>query len=239
MFSWIFCYIFGMKNYKNIISIAVIVILIAAAGVYIYYDLNKTLEPIAPAVAVDENISVELEGGGTAKVEMVPVEDAPALVIPNLDKSLIFPDGFAEDAKKIVTEKVKNLTANLKSNPDNFSAWLDLAIYRKMIHDYQGAREIWEYLNNTYPTQSISFGNLGDLYHYFLKDFSKAEVNFKQAIVNSPNRIDLYRGLFELYKYSYKQNTSAAEDILLSGLKANPDNPDLQNLLTQYQVIHN
>ena len=97
-----------MKNYKNIIFVAVIVILIAGAGVYIYYDLNKTLEPIAPDIAVDENISVELEGGGVAKVEMVSVEDAPALVIPNLDKSLIFPDGFAEDAKKIVTEKVKN-----------------------------------------------------------------------------------------------------------------------------------
>ena len=228
-----------MKNYKNIISIAVIVILIAGAGIYIYYDLNKTLEPVASAIAVDENISVELEGGGVAKVEMVSVENTPAPAIPSLDKPLIFPDGFTDDAKKVVTEKTRRLTADLKNNPDNFSAWLDLAIYRKMIHDYQGAKEIWEYLNKAYPTQSISFGNLGDLYHYFLKDFPKAEVNFKQAIANSPNRIDLYRGLFELYKYSYKQNTSAAEDILLSGLKANPDNPDLQNLLAQERVIHN
>lgn len=225
-----------MKNLKSLIFFVVIIVLIIIAGFYIYYDLNKKNPAPAPAVAVDKNVGVELKGGGSAKVEMIPVENAPAVTIPNLDKPLIFPQDLSDDIKKIVTEKVKSLVTTLKSESDNFSAWLDLAIYRKMVHDYQGAAEIWEYLNKAYPDQSISSGNLGDLYHYYLKDFPRAEANFKQAIINSPNRIDLYRGLFELYKYSYRQNTSAAEDTLLAGLKANPGNRDLQVLLDQYRL---
>lgn len=54
------------------------------------------------------------------------------------------------------------------------------------------------------------------------------------AIKNSPGNILSYKGLYELYTFSYKQNTSAAEDILLEGISNNPDAIDLMVLLAFY-----
>ena len=53
--------------------------------------------------------------------------------------------------------------------------WLVLGVYRKMIGDYESAKEVWEYASAIRPQNSVSFNNLGELYAYYLKDNAKAE----------------------------------------------------------------
>jgi tetratricopeptide (TPR) repeat protein len=156
------------------------------------------------------------------------------LELPNLDRPINIPENFPEDAKKIAIEKTETLSSQLKENSNYFDGWLDLAIYRKMLNDYDAAREIWEYLAKVNPKNSVVFHNLGDLYAYFLKDTQKAEENFLKALENGPDQIYIYRNVYEFYRYAMKDDVKAKQ-ILEQGIKANPGNSqDLQNLLNNF-----
>lgn len=155
---------------------------------------------------------------------------------PSLNRSLSFPKDFPGDAKAIVIKRVGELRDTLKKNPGDYASWLDLAIQYKIISDFEGARQIWEYVNVAAPTQSISFQNLGNLYDLYLKDYPKSEENYLKAIANAPGIPAAYLGLHELYRYSYKADTTAAVDILKQGIDAvkSPDNLDLMIMLASY-----
>ena len=105
---------------------------------------------------------------------------------------------------------------------------------RKTIGDYAGAREAWEYANAIRPGNYVSFSNLGDLYHYYIKDYPKAEENLLQAIKNEPSHIGSYRALVDLYTQSYTEKLGEVPSVLSDGLKKNPDNYDLLIMFASY-----
>ena len=207
------------KRYLVIIGGMVGVIIIGVGGWFAYQKWH----------------AVKISDSGTTVTAKAGFLINPKLQ-PSLDRKLVFPAGFPGDAKKILTDHVATLVSNLKKDPSDYSSWLDLAIQYKTIGDYEGARLIWEYLNVAAPTQAISFQDLGDLYDLYLKDYPKSESNFLTAIKNGPNQTNPYLGLYELYRYAYKQDTSAAADTLIRGIKAipAPQNIDLETTLATY-----
>ena len=154
--------------------------------------------------------------------------------IPSLDRPITFFVDLSEESKQRAKEKIEKLSAELKQNPDLFDNWLELALYRKLIGDYEAARDIWEYCAVIRPKSSVPFNNLGNLYWHNLPDFEKAEKYFLKAIELQPDAIFAYRNLYELYLYSYKEKSHLFDDILLRGIEANPENPDLLVLLGGY-----
>src|SRR6185369_10209171 len=62
---------------------------------------------------------------------------------------------------------------NLQKNKTSFQDWINLGFDRKVLGDYTGAAEDWEYVSALYPQNSISFGNLGDLYTSFIQNYAK------------------------------------------------------------------
>ena len=78
-----------------------------------------------------------------------------------------------ENAKKIASAKIQDLSSQLKKDSDNLENWLVLGVYRKIIGDYEGAKEVWEYAGAVRPQNSVSFNNLGELYAYYLKNNKK------------------------------------------------------------------
>lgn len=187
-------------------------------GYYIYSEMSDIEIDVdaEPTPGVDENQQLE------------------HLEHPNLDRPINIPEDFPEDAKKIATEKIQKLSNELKANNDFFDGWLDLGIYRKMIGDYEGAKECWEYASAIRPLNSISFNNLGDLYGYYLKDYKKAEENFLKALENGPDQVYIYRNTYEFYRYVMKDDAQAKE-ILKKGIEINPDtSQDLKTLFDNY-----
>lgn len=236
-----------LKNKYISIGIGVVIIIIAL--VFIINDFYK--EDVIPDNTKEitkDGLSATLsEGSGNAEIEQIPIVDIDSgidirkvdgpigqdLDYPELDREFVFLDSFPEEARVIINNNITTLKANLEVDKDSFGDWLDLAMQYKIIEDYEGARDIWEFLNIAFPGNSISPNNLGDLYHYYLKDFPKSEQNFKKAIENSPNA-QSYIGLHELYKYSYKQETSMVTDILIEGIEKNPRNTDVIITLAAY-----
>lgn len=209
----------------------IILALAGSAGYYIWQDIVKQ----RTSNTVDNN-GVGVEGTGDFKIEQIPIEDKTArdLILRILDRPINIPADLPEDARKIAREKIEKLIAELKQNPNSFDSWLELAIYRKMISDYEGAREIWEYTSQMAPNDAISFNNLGDLYAYYLKDSVKAEENFLKALKNGADQVYIYRNTHDFYLNVVKDKAKAKK-ILEDGIKANPgSSQDLQNLLKSY-----
>lgn len=193
-----------------------LIILFFAAGVsyYIWHDLTKK-----PTSDIGFEVATSTPDTQTPNSLLgYPI----AKEIPNLDKPINITADLPEDAKKIAQEKIEKLSSELKQDPSLFENWLVLGIYRKMIGDYEGAKECWEYASFLMPQSSVPFNNLGDLYAYYLKDSNRSEENFLKAIKNNPSQIFIYRSLYELYHYVMKDDIKAKQ-ILEQGIKVNPN----------------
>lgn len=210
----------------------VILALAGGAGYYIYSDFVR--HRVANMADMPDNSGVGAEGTGDFKVEQIPIEDNVSAPIPDLARAINISADLPEDARKIARENTEKLIVELKQNPNSFDLWLELAIYRKMISDYEGAKEIWEYTSKMAPNDAISFNNLGDLYAYYLKDSAKAEENFLKALENGPDQVYVYRNVHDFY-LNVMKDEAKAKKILEDGIKANPGaSQDLQNLLKSY-----
>lgn len=167
-------------------------------------------------------------------VERVPVNEERGGMpagMPNLSRQVFFAPNvsFDQSVKDTLTEKIIELQNILKSDPTNFSAWIDLGIYYKMIGDLQGAIDIWTYATKLSPTSFIAFGNLGNLYAYNLKDMAMADNYYRQAISKDTSQVYLYIQLAEAYR-DVSNDKSRALEVVSQGLSANPNNPVLLSL---------
>jgi tetratricopeptide (TPR) repeat protein len=222
-----------MKNKLIFISIAVLVLL--GAGSYIAYDLGLFKKDKTPEEKAIDDLSpgVNIEGEGDFTVE--PIYALPEGVsIPDLEKQVSVTEDLAEDVLNIAFSKIDQLRADLKTDPGLFDSWINLGIYLKLIGDFDYTRDVWEFAAKIRPESSVPFHNLGDLYHHEFKDFNKSEENYLKAIENDSLNVFTYQNLYELYRYSYKEKADLADNILLQGMDANPNDPYLVILLGRY-----
>lgn len=137
---------------------------------------------------------------------------------------------IAENAEPADNQKA----AVLKQPSDNPTDWLQAGIVKKNAGDYAGAKEAWESVVQMRPGDWIAYNNLGDLYHHYLKDYPKAEFYFKKVVELKPDYLQTYTNLHDLYRIFYKAKTDLADDILLEGIKNNPQDYYLRVVLASY-----
>lgn len=138
---------------------------------------------------------------------------------------------FSEEQKRKLYASIENFGQAVKGNPDYLLGWIELGITKKVIGDYEGARDAWEYAGIIRPFNSVSFSNLGEIYWRYLPDFPRSEKNFKTAIKNKPDDFSVYISLSDLYYYSYKEKKDLAYAVLLDGIAANPNDANFPRAL--------
>jgi len=148
-----------------------------------------------------------------------------------LDRDVVISIEMTDERKEKLLGDVAQVKSDLEANSDNLQNWIQLGLLFKAGGDYEGARNIWEHASVIRPSNSISFHNLGDINHYYLKNFEEAEKNYLKAIDNAPSQLFTYNNLYELYKFSYEGKMNKAEKILLRGINSNPMDPYLMILL--------
>lgn len=119
-------------------------------------------------------------------------------------------------------------------NHDYFEAWMGLALAKKSVGDYEGAKDTWLYASNLSPGNSRPIGNLADLYTNFLNDPEKAEHYYKKALSLDPNEISYILGLAEVYRYKMPGKEALFEQTILDALKRLPDEVNLISNLAMY-----
>jgi tetratricopeptide (TPR) repeat protein len=175
------------------------------------------------------------EGFSLTTSGKVAVKESGESVTPvDFRLPLLFKTALEANVQQALSKQYDATVAVLASKPTDFQAWINLGLLRKLSGDYEGAVRDWSYVAKLYPKSTVPFDNLGWLYLDFIKDYPKAEANFKQAIANDKHDITAYQQLFSLYTiYGYKKGTSAAADLIRDGLKANPNNEILLQLQAQ------
>ena len=157
----------------------------------------------------------------------------PAEVRPTPDEIKL----FSEEQKQDLYRAIGNYGTAVKENPDYFNGWLQIGLLKKVIGDFEGARDAWEYAGVIRPQNSISFSNLGELYWRYVPDFPRSEMNFRTAIINNLGDVMVYVSLSHLYLYSYTEKFTLADEVIQEGLAANPDAIDLLKALARvYEV---
>jgi tetratricopeptide (TPR) repeat protein len=180
--------------------------------------------------------TIPLNGGsvkivGRSGIDYSINESTTTVSVPNYRAPLQFDASISGEVKVALLQELARDQALLDANRENFDAWVDIGRVRKLANDYKGAAEVWEFVSILWPTNTVSYNNLGDLYMNFLKNYPKAETNYKMMIQFAPANIDAYENLFYLYRDLYKTNTDSAKKVLELGLKNNPGEPRLQALL--------
>jgi len=130
--------------------------------------------------------------------------------------------------------KFYQLKGVLQQNPDAFNDWLTLAILKKTVNDFEGARDIWLYGAKIRPQSSSPWASLGDLYANFLKEPDKAEEAYKKAIEIEPTDYTFYLALADLYRYNIPGKETLYEQTILDALQRFPENINLIAPLAGY-----
>lgn len=225
---------------QNLYIIPIVIIFIGLVGYFIYIDImaknafvqttvadGKQAEVVsesAPAEVINENIPIPQAAEQSVSLNKTSVS------APDLDRSIQISDSISPAQKEEIASKINNTIALLKNNRTLLDGWLDLGLLRKLIGDYEGARAAWEYAGILAPKNSISFGNLGVLYGYYLKDSVSAEKNYLKAIENDPALPDLYMRAADFY-LEVMNNPQKAQIILEKGAKAIPEDMALKSAL--------
>ncbi len=224
-----------MKALRQILPFVLALLAVIAVIFAVAFLASKNL-PGASEEGSHATSTQEGEGGNGAldttpgySIEEVPLDGIRDLM-PNLSRTIAFNANVPAEARTIITNKAVALSAKLNSDPTQIANWLDLAVQYHQAGDYQGAREIWEFLVKVAPNELTPYDNLGRLYRLDLKNYPKAEEYFRKSIAVKASVV-AYMELYELYKYSYKTGTNTVIDLLKEASAKFPQNPDFSALL--------
>ena len=223
---------------KLIFIISAIIIIIATLFLTDTIKINnkETLPDgnnIVASTTTEKTVGgVTYSGTGDFKIEQILVNENPLVKVPDLNRPLNFPVDMSPEVRAIIAGKISKNIDNLKSKPDFFDEWISLGINRKMINDYEGAKEAWEYGAILSPKSAVVFSNLGDLYGYYLKDNAKAEKDFLKAIDNDSAFPNYYLRAADFYR-EVLGDFSKAKAILIKGLSVIQDESNLKRALEQ------
>lgn len=227
----------SMKLNSKSVSILVIILLAILAGYFIYRDYSKTKDSQSVLTSGAQSTEQTDTGGvvyETGESSSNLSESVKKIPQPDISGAYIVPARYPEFYRTAMETKIDLALGAIEKDKFDFAEWGNLAIYLKNI-DYVGkTAEIWEYLSKVSPGNPIYLSNLGDLYHLYLKDFPKSEARWLEAIKSDATKPQYYLGLFDLYRYSYKTNTTAAVDIIKQGLAKIPDEINLLTNLAGY-----
>lgn len=224
---------------KKIIFVLILLAIFGGVFFYIKKDSGGRFSSSKEEIVTKKAGEFDIKGSGDFTVEDIKLlkennqfNKKTTIGIPDLDREIkVYSPDISEDAQKIAISKIKEAVSFLKKDNKSEDYWLELGRLRNMIGDYEGAKEVWEYISAVSPKSSTSFNNLGELYAYYLKDNAKAEKNYAKAIENDPSAIYIYRNFFDFYRFVAKDPTKARA-LLEKGIAANPSSSgDLKNLL--------
>lgn len=229
-----------MQNTKIILLVFLTVVGLFIVSLFIFKDARRgqeirtgqdsrtTSTPKAENKSPEEKDSTD-----SSKTETVP-EHNLAEKVPSLDRPLEIKTQLLPQVAEDTKNEIQALSQGLKENYDFLNGWLQLGALRRLIGDYEGAREALEFATILRPEDYVAFHNLGDLYGFQFKNYPKAEENFLQAIAKEPKNVDAYKSLAMIYQYSYTQKKDQTDDILLRGIEAVPERTDLLAMLARY-----
>jgi tetratricopeptide (TPR) repeat protein len=201
--------------------------------------LVGALALVVGGVFAADYFASENQANGTPAYYLTAVADGTFQgELPPLSHEVEFDSGVPEDARAIIRNNIEEARSLLETEPADGNAWMDLALWYHAAGDYQAAIGVWEFIVSNTPNNITALVNLGRVFHFEKPDYPRAESYLRDAIAANPARQEAYYELFDLYRYSYKRDTTAAVDIVKEALKVFPEDTGFIVLLgTHYRDL--
>lgn len=215
-------------NKKFLYILGGLIIIIFGRGFFLFQE-----EKDEPLEITD--ISDFEDSGGS--VEVVPIlEDGTEIAFPDLDREVFFAENTPDDYRIKMEENIRSLQDELKKNNRYLDGWINLGLHYKEIGDYKGAEEAWLYAGFIGPAQSVSFGNLGVLYGYYIHDNEKAEKYLLKAIEISPKDLYLYQQAADFFREGLRDPVKERK-ILEDAIANAPTEADAEHFRVQLEEL--
>lgn len=207
--------------------------IIVALGVGMFWAIAQYSNPMTP---VDSQLKQdEIDDDGLLEVDPVVSDDAHAIPLPanyaSLDRSRS-PYTSAQDAK--LTEEFNKRIVLIQETPTSVWAWIELGSIKYGYNDDRGAEQAWLHATQLAPTHTSSHANLAQLYWHRLKNYPKAEEQFRIVLQYDATYVPAYRDLSDMYRYDYTEKSALADDVLREGIAQLPAETDLVAHLALY-----
>jgi tetratricopeptide (TPR) repeat protein len=192
-------------NAKRLGVAIVAVIIIGVLGYFAWKERSGSRPPIGQSASTtviqigSSTISLSTASQSGYTIREVPIESKARIVAPEHAVALQCASGVATDTCASAQAMFGVAQGAIASSSIDFNGWVTLGVARKEAGDYTGAAADWEYVSKLYPTNPVSFANLGDLYAQYLHEDAKAIASYKQALVNNPKGLYIYDVLYDLY----------------------------------------
>ena len=226
---------------KTAVIISVLILLALLVGSILLYKGKPNTEEVPQnthATTTELDLTGVTATSGPVKKGGYTIQMVPGSVklpkTPSLSRAIPETPTLSAEVRTALLANIARAVANLRANPKSYGDWIDIGALRQVLGDYVGAEEALNYAVALSPDTSVAYANLGYLYANYRKGCPKAGANYLKGIANDKRAVNTYRNLVDLYTYSYKQTTTAAEDTLKQGIKANPKTIDLKVLLARY-----
>ena len=207
----------------------ILLALVVAGAVSWRFWPDQELSQVLPQISEEKVVVLK-------KDQPVPdgKEALKAMAAKIISRPVMVSAPLLEADRKRAEGKIKEISDLIREDYNVTYPWYDLGSYRRVIGDFEGAAEAWNFVSLIRPKDFVAYHNLGDLYGFYVKDYPKSEENYLKSIKNNPQNIQAYLDLAIIYGV-YKEKSDQAESILLQGLKANPGNAGLQSALDSYR----
>ena len=191
------------KNFITYIILLISIFFIVIVGFLVYKYKNLDVFSV-PEISVSPTNSLVVSSPSSLVSGSQDLNIKPPL---EWDEFTVKDKTLSQDYVLKIKKDFDSRVLTLKKDHTLFNDWLVLGNDKKFIGDYYGARDIYIFAGKTRPLNSLSFGNLGDLYMNFLKDYPNAEIAFKRAVVNAgTDNFSYIRNLIDLYKFWNKRD---------------------------------
>ena len=216
---------------KKILLFIILFLAVGGVGWYVWRDKGASWQ------------EKSVVAGDLPELPLAPVVDAPqdlkSRAMAIIARPILVKNELSVSAKENAIAKLKEIAELIKQDYNTIYPWFDLGAYRKLIGDYDGAIEAWNFAITAWPKDFVAYHNLGGLYGFTLKNYPKSEEYFLKSIEVNPGNISGYLELADLYEYAYAAKADQAEVILLKGLENNPGEANLTTALSSYRERHN
>jgi len=197
-----------------IAGIFILVVLGGGVGFYLYRDAVSR-------PGGEKKTDVPTSGEATSTVALAPSIPAPKLSGPLVVTAKLSPEDAAKAKDIILKTRESLIAAGDQLTAEVRDEWVQLGVYYKLIGDYRGAEEVWQYVTARFSNDAVAFNNLANLYLSELPDNTKAGYNYLQAIEKEPSNYNYYYNAYAFFRFVMK-DTVQAKNILRSAAATLP-----------------
>ena len=111
--------------------------------------------------------------------------------------------------------------------------YLQLGVFKETLGDLRGALDAYEQASKSNSNSYIPYSNAGNIYRR-IGQKEKAEEAYRKAISITPNNVNVYTKLYELYRYDFKKYPHEMTVFFSKALKDTGNNLDMIKLYAYY-----